>query len=337
MHYTSALFGIDRAISKSTMATVDQYINAATRDNTRKSYQSAIEHYEVQWGGFLPATADSIARYLADYADALAISTLKLRLAAIAQWHQDQGFPDPTKSPIVKKVLKGIQALHPAQTKQAKPLVLAQLEQIDDWFSLQIREAESRRDHKKQLQLLRNRALVLLGFWRGFRSDELSRVQVEHMVLAPCEGLTLYLPQTKTESSGVTFKVPALNRLCPVAACHAWISEAGLMQGALFRSINRWGQLGGEAMNSASFISLLRQIFDDAGITDADQFSSHSLRRGFATWANSSGWDIKTLMEYIGWKDVRSALRYIETDMFSQFRHGDSKSLHSLHQTPVSR
>ncbi len=60
------LFGIDRANSKSTMATVDQYINAATHDNTRKSYQSAIEHFEVQWGGFLPATADSIARYLAD-------------------------------------------------------------------------------------------------------------------------------------------------------------------------------------------------------------------------------------------------------------------------------
>ena len=109
------------------MATVDQYINAATRDNTRKSYQSAIEHFEVQWGGFLPATADSIARYLADYADALAISTLKQRLAALAQWHIDQGFPDPTKSPIVKKVLKGIHALHPVQVKQAKPLTLRHL------------------------------------------------------------------------------------------------------------------------------------------------------------------------------------------------------------------
>ena len=32
------------------------------------------------------------SRYLADYADALAISTLKQRLAALAQWHIDQAF-----------------------------------------------------------------------------------------------------------------------------------------------------------------------------------------------------------------------------------------------------
>lgn len=99
------------------MAELDDYIHAATRDNTRKSYQAAVRHYEVEWGGFLPATADSIARYLADHAETLAVSTLRQRLAALAQWHIDQGFPDPTKAPIVKKVLRGIQKLHPAQTR----------------------------------------------------------------------------------------------------------------------------------------------------------------------------------------------------------------------------
>ena len=38
----------------------------------------------------------------------------------------------------------------------------------------------------------------------------------------------------------------------------------------------------------------------------------HSLRRGFATWANSHGWDVKDLMEYVGWKDATSAMRYID-------------------------
>ncbi|NVZ67498.1 Tn3 family resolvase, partial [Pseudomonas gingeri] len=101
---------------------------AATRDNTRRSYQSAIRHFEVEWGGFLPASADSIARYLADHAQTLAINTLRQRLAAIAQWHVLQGFPDPTRAPHVRKVLKGIQALHPAQERRAKPLQLTQLE-----------------------------------------------------------------------------------------------------------------------------------------------------------------------------------------------------------------
>lgn len=296
------------------MATVDQYINAATRDNTRKSYQSAIEHFEVQWGGFLPATADSIARYLADYADALAISTLKLRLAAIAQWHLDQGFPDPTKSPIVKKVMKGIQALHPSRPQQAKPLAISQLECIDGWLAQQLQDSANQ---EKQLRILRDRAILLLGFWRGFRSDELSRVCIEHVELQPGEGMALYLPHTKTEHSGATFKAPALQRLCPVAACQSWLIASGLTQGPLFPAINRWGQMSTDSMHPTSFITLLRNLIKMAGIANADEFSSHSLRRGFATWATANGWDLKTTMEYIGWKDVRSALRYIDTDPFA--------------------
>lgn len=36
------------------MNKIDQYIQAATRDNTRQSYQAAVRHFEVEWGGFLP-------------------------------------------------------------------------------------------------------------------------------------------------------------------------------------------------------------------------------------------------------------------------------------------
>jgi hypothetical protein len=81
---------------------IDKYVEAAKRDNTRKSYRSAIEHFESAWGGYLPATADKIAQYLAHFAPTLAISTLRQRLAALAAWHNDQGFPDPTKAPNLK-------------------------------------------------------------------------------------------------------------------------------------------------------------------------------------------------------------------------------------------
>lgn len=89
------------------MKDVGRYLQAGTRENTRRSYQSAIEHFEVTWGGFLPATSDNIVRYLVEYADTLSLSTLKQRLAALAQWHITQGFPDPTKTPTVRQVLKG--------------------------------------------------------------------------------------------------------------------------------------------------------------------------------------------------------------------------------------
>lgn len=66
------------------MTDVDHYIRAATRDNTRLSYRTAVEPFGSQWGGFLPATADSVARYLVDYANTLSVNTLRQRLAGLA-------------------------------------------------------------------------------------------------------------------------------------------------------------------------------------------------------------------------------------------------------------
>jgi len=40
--------------------------------------------------------------------------------------------------------------------------------------------------------------------------------------------------------------------------------------------------------------------------------TAHSLRRGFAGWAASNGWDVKSLMAHVGWRDMKSALRYVD-------------------------
>ena len=202
------------------MSKLDQYIEAATRDNTRQSYRVAIEHFEVQWKGMLPATADGVARYLAEYADTLAVSTLRQRLAALAQWHTAQGFPDPTKAPIVRQAMRGIRALHPAQEKQAKPLQLDELERVVGALDRAVNAARRGNDRAAELRSLRDKSLILLGFWRGFRSDELSRLRVEHVEANAGEGISCFLGRTKgdRQNLGSTFRAPALSRLCPVEA-----------------------------------------------------------------------------------------------------------------------
>lgn len=313
------------------MTDIDQYIHAATRDNTRQSYQSAVRHFEVEWTGFLPATPDSVARYLAHYAKSLAINTLKQRLAALAQWHIDQGFPDPTKAPVVRKVLRGIQALHPAQEKQAKPLQLEQLLQVVNWLDQQIRLAQSKDNINAKLRHARNKALLLLGFWKGFRGDELVRLQVEHINVVVGAGMTIFLQQTKNDQQlrGAIFKVPALSRLCPVTAYLDWIDLAMLERGPVFRHIDRWGNIGNNALHIDSLIPILRTVLSDAGVDASTLYSGHSLRRGFANWATSNGWDLKMLMDYVGWKSSHSAMRYIErVDPF--FQQKIEMSLHRV-------
>ncbi|NEX63343.1 site-specific integrase [Noviherbaspirillum galbum] len=310
------------------MTKLDQYLEAATRENTRQSYQSAIRHFEVEWGGFLPSTADSVARYLADHAETLSLNTLRHRLAALAQWHIEQGFPDPTKAPVVRKALRGIQALHPAQERRATPLQLDQLDQVISWLDGTIAKAHEEHNRGAKLRHCRNRALLLLGFWRGFRGDELTRLRVEHVQAVPGEGMTCFFPQTKGDRTyqGTTFRAPALARLCPVEAYVEWIHVAQLDNGPVFRAIDRWGHVSDQGLNTDSLIPILRSLLTEAGIASAERYSGHSLRRGFANWATANGWDVKTLMEYVGWKDVQSALRYVEAaDPFANYRLPSSK------------
>lgn len=299
------------------MSELDRYLQAATRDNTRRSYRAAIEHFEVSWGGFLPATSDSVARYLAAYAGELSINTLKLRLSALAQWHNSQGFADPTKAPVVRQVFKGIRALHPVQEKQAEPLQLQHLEQVVNCLAVEARQAIVDEDTSALLRARRDTALILLGFWRGFRSDELCRLHIEHVQAIPGSGISVYVPRSKSdrENLGRTYQTPSLQRLCPVQAYVEWIASAALVRGPVFRSIDRWGNLSEQGLHANSVIPLLRQALERAGIA-AEAYTSHSLRRGFATWAHRSGWDLKSLMSYVGWKDVKSAMRYVEASPF---------------------
>lgn len=302
---------------------VDVYLEAATRENTRRSYQGAVRHYEVEWGGFLPATADSLARYLAHYAGSLAVNTLQQRMAALAQWHIDQGFPDPTKSPVVRKVLKGIRTLHPVQEKRARPLQLEQIRHVVGWLDAAIAKSKAISDRAAQLRHQRDKALLLLGFWRGFRGDELTRLRVEHVAAIAGEGMSCFLSLSKgdRQAKGATFRAPALASLCPVDAYLAWIEIAQLSDGPVFRGIDRWGHVSESGLHINSLVPLLRALFASAGVPYAGEYTGHSLRRGFANWASSNGWDLKTLMEYVGWRDVHSAMRYVEAaDPFATAR-----------------
>ncbi|WP_052028532.1 tyrosine-type recombinase/integrase [Pseudomonas syringae] len=67
-----------------------------------------------------------------------------------------------------------------------------------------------------------------------------------------------------------------------------------------------------EGLNPNSISRLLRMAFARNGL-EGKSLSGHSLRRGFATWAARNDWGTKALMDYVGWPDVQSAMRYIDT------------------------
>jgi len=64
-----------------------QFLSAATSENTRRAYRSAIRHFQM-WGGILPCESALVIRYLLTYAEVHNVRNLALRLTALSQWHQ---------------------------------------------------------------------------------------------------------------------------------------------------------------------------------------------------------------------------------------------------------
>ena len=287
------------------------YLQAARRDSTQRRYAQAVEHFEVEWGGVLPASSESVVHYLAAYGAQLSSNTLRTHLAALAQWHQQYGFDDPTKASRVRDVLRGIQALHPQPIKQAEALQLQMLEACIEGLVGQL----SSDLVALQLRAARDQALILIGFWRALRGDELCRLRVEHIQVREGHELEIFLASSKTDRDhrGRTLVVPALKRLCPVDAYQHWLAVSGINQGPVFRAIDRWGHLSEERVNPNSLSRILRLAFLRSGLA-GEGYTAHSLRRGFATWASRNQWSSKALMEYVGWRDVQSAVRYVEAD-----------------------
>lgn len=146
------LHNIDSVPSNNMIPLSNRYQIAATSDNTRRAYKADIRHFET-WGGQLPATTESILRYLHAFAKILNPRTLSRHITALKQWHRYQRLADPTDAPIVGKTLTGIARLHGKPKDKAPPLLPEHLIQIAEYLGT-----------RPALAAFRDNALLQVGF-----------------------------------------------------------------------------------------------------------------------------------------------------------------------------
>jgi integrase len=255
---------------------VAELIRLSVADSTRIAYRSDLDHF-MRWGGTLPATAEMVAQYLAAFADELAVATNQRRIAAISVAHDAGGFPNPCKSILVRSTMNGIKRLRGVAQKEANPLLKEDLVAVLDVMGDTIKDA-------------RDRALLLIGFAGAFRRSELvglDHADIEHVR----QGVILHLRKSKTDQFGQGRKIGipfARGRHCPVAAIGAWLERSGIIEGAVFRNINRHGQIASSRLSGEGVAIVVRERLKAAGI-DATGFSGHSLRAGFCTSAAQAG------------------------------------------------
>lgn len=280
----------------------DRYQIAATSDNTRRAYQADIRHFET-WGGQLPTTAEAILRYLHAFAETLNPRTLSRHITALKQWHRYQHFPDPTAAPIVSKTLIGIARVHGKPKSKAPPLLPEHLTTIVKYLSLQ-----------STLAACRDNALLQVGFLGAFRRSELAVLKVED-INWQLAGIEISIPKSKTDqlNTGQFCVIPNGNeQLCAVRALKAWLAAANINAGFIFRRIHRGNKISNLSITPDSVNVLLKKRALAAGIDNAMNLSSHSLRRGLATTASRDGVSLPAIMRQGRWKQVGTVMEYIE-------------------------
>lgn len=291
------------------------FLAAATSENTRRAYRSAIRHF-LEWGGLLPADEASLIRYMAEHAGKLNPRTLSLRITALSQWHKHQGFPDPCSHPNVRKILTGITRVHAKPKKKARALVIEELDRIVLYLSEQ-----------SDIRAIRNSALLQIGFFGGFRRSELVSLRCEDVKWEP-EGITLLLPRSKTDQAGegIVKAIPyGDSSCCPATALKQWLSISGVYTGAIFRRIDQWKHVGEQALHANSVNKILTECAAAAGLDYVPEFSSHSLRRGMATSAYRAGASFRDIKRQGGWRFDGTVQGYIEdADQFKE------NAMHSL-------
>lgn len=344
---------ITRPADQNRAEAIQSLIAAGKRENTSDTYKKALKHYENDFGGSLPSTPQAIAGYI-DYCVrdcGHAVSTIETRLAAISVYHRDRRLPNPVRTPEINAVLKGLRAKYNRSPDKAVPITLEELQRLAgglehacllaaeevrtlqnqgvgadgeikerSFLKGQIREAV-----KLQRQALRDRAFFLIGFWFGYRSDELIQLRFEHcLVNHHRTELSCFLPSSKgdRESQGESKSRSSLvgteyEMLCPVVALEAWQDEAGVnyrkTKGVVFSKIDRWGTIGNKPLHSDSIVDMMRRALVRAGFSEDDnRFTSHSLRRGFAHWVVEQGGDVAALMSLVGWSDPKTAAGYVK-------------------------
>jgi len=285
---------------------------ASTSKNTRKAYLTDLQHF-LEWGGMIPAKPELIAEYLAAHAEILAISTLTRRLAAISKTHSLQGYESPTKSDLVRAVMKGVRRTHGKPTSQKSPVLK------DDVVAMVERLGEGPRD-------IRDRALLLVGFAGGFRRSELVALAYNDIDWTP-KGIVLSLRRSKTDQEGRGRQVAisyARGCTCPVKALKAWLDTAKITEGPVLRGVDRHGNVAHRRLSTEAVARVVKERAAAVGMNPS-RLSGHSLRAGMATSAAIAGVETWRIRRQTGHTSEATLQKYIRNE--EQFAGNTAASL----------
>ena len=152
-----------------------------------------------------------------------------------------------------------------------------------------------------QKTILRNKALILIGFAGGFRRSELVNIYHEDLDFVN-EGVKILIRKSKTDQSGegAIKAIPYFSNheYCPVIALKNFIEHK--------TSNERVFDI------SDKLVAIIIKKYVELAGLDPSRYAGHSLRSGFATTAAEFGAEERNIMAMTGHKTTQMVRRYIQ-------------------------
>jgi len=308
------------------LAAARRYAKKSRSESTWRTYESAWRQFD-EWClsvalASLPAEPETVAMFIAAQADeGRAVATLEHRLAAIRLMHLGQGLPSPHNTLAVEEVMRGLRRVRAKEgnvSKQKAPAVDALLKRMVDSIDLSKRRG------------LRDRALLLYGFAGALRRSELVGISVHH-IEAHERGHLLTIPFSKGDQEGKGQVIPILAQpgspYCPVAALQDWMAVVKVHEGAVFLRCYRNDAISDKRLGDRAVAEVIKDAVHRLHDTTVrvEDYSGHSLRRGFLTSAGKEKADLLKLIAQSRHTRVDTVLGYI--DDVEQFEHHAAEGL----------
>lgn len=303
----------------SSLAVMDQIFarcEGAYSEITLRGYRRDLEVFRAWCSArglpWLPAEPEGVARFVDAEAPNVAVSTLKRRICAIQFAHRMSDLPSPVGHSEVYLALRRAGRAKRRRPKQALGLTAELLRKIVAACP-------------ETLSGIRDAAMFSVGYDTLCRSSELAAMRVEHLR----EDLgSLFVPRSKSDPFGdgrMAYLSSATRR-----RLIAWLEEAGLSSGPLFRGLHT-NKVSGVALDTCS---IRRRVKVAAKRAELEKevirgLSGHSMRVGAAQDMMLAGIDTIGIMQAGGWRTYSVLARYVENTMAQRLHHRRWERLYS--------
>jgi len=222
----------------------------------------------------------------------LSVAYIRRRAATLAKLHKLADLPNPCAHQLVVMTLRGIARTRGTQQKQAAALTQRDSDVIVSRMGERLKDA-------------RDVALMLVGRDLLSRSSELVALQVED-ITAATDGALVQMRRKKTSNQATTYFVG--NEAAQ--ALQAWLTRAAISSGAVFRSVNRGGNVSERALSTRDIGRILKALAHAGRLKHRATVSGHSLRVGMCQDLVAADLDIAAIMQAGAWQSSYQVARY---------------------------